>query len=175
MDLDHLLEGFSGEHRDVTIGDDDLAVKLAQPLETTGDGVAGAFLLGLNSGGDVGGVISQMGLYLIATMSDDHDEMLWVESACRSYGPRQHGSTGNLVEQFGLRGLHAGATASSQHDDGGHSVDLGSVSGRAGRHGALPVRMRHAGPTVAVTRSHRTVRRYDRVDELPGQESNLRR
>ena len=58
VDLDHLLEGFSGQHRDVTIGDDDLAVKLSQPLETTGDGVAGAFLLGLNSGGDVGGVIS---------------------------------------------------------------------------------------------------------------------
>ena len=107
-------------------------------MKTARDSVTSTLLLSLDDGGDVGGVFSKMSLDLLATMPHDHDEVFRVKSASCSDRPRQHWSTSNLVQQLGLRRLHASAAAGSQHDDGGHSVDLGSVSGRARRHGAPP-------------------------------------
>lgn len=130
-------------------------------------------MLCLDRGGDVGGVLSEMGLDLLATVTHDHDEMFRVKSASRSDSPRQHWPTSNLVQQLRLRRLHASAAACGQHDDGSHSVDLGSVSGRARRHGAPP------GSDVACraysSRHSVTPHCESGINELPGQESNLRR
>lgn len=68
---------------------------------------AQCLLLCLDRGGDVGGVLSEMGLYLLATVTHDHDEMFRVKSASRSDRPRQHWPTSNLVQQLRLRRLHA--------------------------------------------------------------------
>ena len=109
--LNHPLKGLTGKHRDVAVGDDDLTVKLVQSLEPACDGVPSAFLLCLDRGGDVGGVLSEMGLYLLATVTHDHDEMFRVKSASRSDRPRQHWPTSNLVQQLRLRRLHASPAA----------------------------------------------------------------
>ena len=69
--LNHPLKGLTGKHRDVTVGDDDLTVELVQSLETACDSVTSAFLLCLDRRGDVGGVLSEMGLDLLATVTHD--------------------------------------------------------------------------------------------------------
>lgn len=117
---------------------------------------AQCLLLCLDRGGDVGGVLSEMGLYLLATVTHDHDEMFRVKSASRSDRPRQHWPTSNLVQQLRLRRLHASPPpAANTMTAATPSISARSVDGLGVT--VLPqVRMWHARFTLAATRLHRT-------------------
>ncbi len=110
-------QGLPGEQRDVAAGDDDLSGDPGQGGEAAADGVAGAARLGLQRHAGLWRDIGEVSLHLVASVPDDHDEVVGFKGAGGVHGVGDHGAAGELVQHLGHCRFHPCARAGGHDDD----------------------------------------------------------
>src|SRR5690606_31463473 len=110
------------QQRVVAVRDDHGAVQGAGLLQRHPDGVARAALVLLDDGLGVRRGLGEVFDDLLAAVADDHHEPFGTQFAGGGQYVAEHGSPAQLVQHLGGAGLHPGALARGENDDGGRAA-----------------------------------------------------
>src|SRR5690606_38855080 len=139
----------AGQQRDVAVGDDDDTVELGQLLEGNPDRVPGAELFFLHHRARRGRDLVEVGRDQVASVPDDHRQMVRFELLGGRDGMAHEGPSGQFMQNLGDGRPHPGALAGGEDNDGGrarsHAFVLLGFGGWTDLDDTVP---RHGPPTA---------------------------
>jgi hypothetical protein len=129
----------AAEQRDVAVRDDDRALgrrdtgARGERVEAAEDRAAGARHLVLVGDDRVRVALLQVGDHLVPRVADDDDDLAGLDLPRRGQRVAQQAAPGDGMEHLRRPGLHAGALAGGEDDDGGCGRGAPGLA-HAGRH-----------------------------------------
>jgi hypothetical protein len=150
----------SGEQRGVAVGHHEGPGEPGQVAQSALHRVTRAALLVLHDGCRLGCDLGQVRLDLVTPVTDDHDQVLWLEGGRGNHRVMDQAATADGVQHLGDRRLHPGALACGEDDHGGRSGGAHARKRSSARRSGAWFRLPARGGATTIAEGGEPRRRY---------------